>query len=854
MFSFRIIGKIGVITIVLIISNCSVTKHLSEDQLLIMNQSLVVDNQTVKNHDPIDLSVNAPNKRFLNIPFGLHLYNLASTNSDEKFESWLNKRPKRLNRVHRLISPKQVETIKNYKSSFNNWLKNAGEAPKLIDSLSLEYIREEIRAYYNNYGFLDAEVSYTIQPFDTSKANLNFIVHTNDQYFLDAVDYQSISPELDTLLKHSSDLSLIKKGDPLRFSDLQEERRRIVNYLRNNGVYNYQQNSIRFELGIDSLNHELYLPLKIDLGGFQKRASNFSDYLLEPYVPYKIGKIDVYINRVDSAIGTSEDLNSLEYGDFTIYSRGKLKYKPSTLTRGIEIKLDSLYRDVDRNETLRYYTSLENFKYPRIDFIPDPNKERSLISSINLTPKDRFRLGIEFDVSTSQVQDFGIGSIVSFEVRNVFRGAEILRLSFDNTIGSSSDIPTPSDEFFNLYEVGANLSMEIPRIFFPIRFNRLIPPKMLPQTNILFGTSIQRNIGLDKQFYDAVYSFQWNPNSNTSISFSLLDFEYVNNQNIDNFFNVYTNTYQRVNAIAESYDDFSEYKNQGGDLEIPRGVLGFLNTSTNPSMESFFRDNHFRVLNNLKERYDRLVSNNLILGSSLNINYSTQENFADEHFFQIRGGLDWVGTILNDIVLRNRRNSINDQGKYEWGGVEPSQFIKIELDVVKRWSLGSRQVLALRLFNGIAIPFGNSNNIPFAESYFAGGTNDNRAWRVYSLGPGTNQTQQELNEANFKLFSSLEYRYPILGGLHGAFFLDVGNIWNTLDDVDDPSLRFDGFSDLSELAVGVGLGLRYDFRFFVLRLDTGFKAHDPAQDIGQRWWSGLSLDQAVFNIGINYPF
>ncbi len=830
------------------------TKHLTEDQLLIMDQSLIVDNQMIKNPSSIDLSLTSPNKRFLNIPLGLHLYNLASTNSDKKFESWLNKRPKRLNNIHKLISPKQVETIKNYKSSFNNWLKNAGEPPKLIDSLSLEYTKGEIRAYYTNSGFLDAEVSYKIRPTDTSKASLDFIVNTHDQYFLDTIDYQSISSELDTLLKRSSNLSLIHKGDPLRFSDLQAERSRIVHYLRNHGVYNYQQNSIRFELGIDSLNHELYLPLKIDVGGFQKRASNFSDYLLEPYVPYKIGRINIYINRVDSDIEKSEDFNSIQYEDFTIYFRGKLKYRPSTLTRGIEIKLDSLYRDVARNETLRYYTSLENFKYPRIDFSPDPNQEKSLISSINLTPKDRFRLGIEFDLSTSQVQDFGIGSVVSFEVRNVFRSAEILRLSFDNTIGASNDIPTPSDDFFNLYEVGANLSMEIPRIFFPIRFNRLIPPKMLPQTNILFGTSIQRNIGLDKQFYDAVYAFQWNLNSNTNIHFSLIDFEYVNNQNIDNFFNVYTNTYQRVNTIAKSYDNFSEYKNQGGDLEIPQGVLGFLNTSTNPSMASFFRDNHFRVLNNLKERYDRLVSNNMILGSSFNINYSTQENFADERFFQIRGSLDWAGTILNDLILRNSQNSINERGKYQWGGVEPSQFIKIELDIVKRWSLGSRQVLALRLFNGIAIPFGNSNNIPFAESYFAGGTNDNRAWEVYSLGPGTNQTQQELNEANFKLFSSLEYRYPLLGNLHGAFFLDAGNIWNALDDVDDPSLRFDGISDLSELALGIGLGLRYDFQFFVLRLDTGFKAHNPAKDVGQRWWSGLSLNQAVFNIGINYPF
>ena len=273
-----------------------------------------------------------------------------------------------------------------------------------------------------------------------------------------------------------------------------------------------------------------------------------------------------------------------------------------------------------------------------------------------------------------------------------------------------------------------------------------------------------------------------------------------------------------------------------------------------PEIEATFEGNDFRDLINLKERYDRLVSNELILGSSVELAISSQEDYTDENFFQIRGSLDWVGTILNDVVLRNSRNAINDKGRFELGGVEPSQYIKLELDFVKRWSLGSNRVLAFRFFNGIAIPFGNSSSIPFAQSYFAGGTNDNRAWRVYSLGPGTNQAQQELNEANFKLLSSLEYRFPIIGNLNGAVFTDAGNIWNLWDEVTDPSLRFDGLKDLSEVALGIGLGLRYDFQFFIFRLDAGFKAHDPAQVKGERWWNGLAMNQAVFNVGINYPF
>ena len=90
--------------------------------------------------------------------------------------------------------------------------------------------------------------------------------------------------------------------------------------------------------------------------------------------------------------------------------------------------------------------------------------------------------------------------------------------------------------------------------------------------------------------------------------------------------------------------------------------------------------------------------------------------------------------------------------------------------------------------------------------------------------------------------------------MNGAFFIDVGNIWNLNDNVNDSSMTFDSFSDLGELAIGSGVGLRYDLNFFVLRLDTGFKTYNPAREKSERWFNDFTLRRAVFNIGINYPF
>lgn len=108
----------------------------------------------------------------------------------------------------------------------------------------------------------------------------------------------------------------------------------------------------------------------------------------------------------------------------------------------------------------------------------------------------------------------------------------------------------------------------------------------------------------------------------------------------------------------------------------------------------------------------------------------------------------------------------------------------------------------MRNFFGIAIPYGNSSSIPFSKSFFAGGANDNRAWTAYNLGPGSSDSNNEFNEANMKIAISLEHRYNIFGDLNGAFFIDAGNIWNALDDVEDEDAVFDSFNDLRNIAIG----------------------------------------------------
>ena len=200
----------------------------------------------------------------------------------------------------------------------------------------------------------------------------------------------------------------------------------------------------------------------------------------------------------------------------------------------------------------------------------------------------------------------------------------------------------------------------------------------------------------------------------------LIDLEFINNRNLSNYFNVYRNSYDRLNNIAKFTNSDESIFDIEGNLSIPDGVNNFifdvLNGETNLTLE----DQEYKSVNTLKERYDRLTANNLILGSSFNLNINNQESIFDENFYQFRWKIDLVGNFLK-LFLKSINGKQNELNNYTLGGVSPSQYIKTEIDYIKHWSFGRERIFAFHAFSGIAIPYGNSSNVPFARSYFSGG-------------------------------------------------------------------------------------------------------------------------------------
>jgi outer membrane protein assembly factor BamA len=535
-----------------------------------------------------------------------------------------------------------------------------------------------------------------------------------------------------------------------------------------------------------------------------------------------------------------------------------LDYKPKALTDAIFIEKGKLFSDTDRTLTSKALSNLKMFNYPNIEYQQDPSDSTntSLIANIYLINKPKFKWTPSIDLATSDIQEFGISGTMSFTWRNVFKRAEILEISTRGNFGSSQDLANPNNVFFNISEYGADVKLNFPRIFFPISVKSIIKKEMFPTTQLSTGITNQRNIGLDKQSLSGGISYSWTTNNaKNNFKFELIGVNYVRNLNADNYFNVYLNSYNTLNQLAQVYNTNTDWVDTNNNL-TSNGAVNFIDFVENGGYPNLTPgDEDYKIIRSIGERRTRLIEDNMIVSSSFIFNKTTKNNLNDRNYYNFKAKIESAGNVLS---LLGKGLNLNDQksanGAEKLFGIEYSQYIKTEVDFVKHWDFGKKNTLAMRSFAGIAIPYGNAKSIPFSRSYFSGGSNDNRGWQAYSLGPGRSGGILDFNEANLKLAFSTEYRFRIGGNLYSALFVDAGNIWNVLDNVSDKDYTFNGLASLKDIAIGSGIGLRYDFDFFVFRFDLGYKTYDPSRETQDRWFRGINFSKTVLNFGINYPF
>ena len=811
-----------------------ISKNLKYEGIILKSNDIFINGKLISKDSLNPLITQNKNNYLFGIPLSALLYESSKKNSDSIFNKWINKKSKRNERITKVFSNKQVVQIKKYIEDFNNWKKRNGEELQIIDSTKTNISIENLKSFFKNNGYFDSEISSSIE---INKKNQKFgkVIYNIDlgnQYYLDSIKSNIQSPILDSLYQKNIGKSFLKKNNSFNTLDFESERNRLDNLFKNSGIYNFQISSISFQVSRDTTGTDLRIPVQINI---LEDSSN-------KYRIHYIKNINIYTSNLLS-LKTDTLNNPIVFDDINIFSIGKLRYKPKNLTNVISFKKGDYYSDQKRSNTIKQLNNLENFQYPTVSYNYLINSKSELEANVLLNPKERFSLGFGVDLKHSNIEDIGVAFETSFTSRNVFQGAERLEFSSRGTLGKSGNT--------TISEYGFDIRLKFPRLFLPSKLKKVLNLDYNPNTYIGLGTSKQTNIGLDRQSFKFDLNYNWTNLNDKKINLGLLNIELVNNKNSVNYFNIYSNSFNSINSIALNNNTNSSYFNSLNKLIVPEGINSFIKDVINRNLS--LNEDDFNTVNYINDRRNRLTANNLIIGSSYSLISDNRKSLFDQNFSQLKIKFELAGTLTN--FFANQFNAEVDQyNNKKILGLAYSQYFKTEFNYIKHWAISSNSTLAFRGYYGIAIPFGNSDNIPFSKSFFSGGSNDNRAWEVYRLGPGSSGAISEFNEANMKIAFNIEYRFGLFGKLDGAVFTDIGNIWNVFDDTQDPRRTFDGFNDLNELAIGSGFGIRYNLGYFVLRLDMGLKAYNPVLDSNERWMTDFKLNKAVFNIGLNYPF
>ena len=519
--------------------------------------------------------------------------------------------------------------------------------------------------------------------------------------------------------------------------------------------------------------------------------------------PYFVRDINIYPNYTldrDSVIRFGEPV---QHKDFTIYDPYKT-YKPSLFERLIFFEKGEKYNRTDHALSLNRLVNIGTFKFVKAEFTPlDTLTSDNMDVDFILTSLKRKALTFQL-TGTSKSNNF-VGSEVKITHinRNTFRGAEQLQLSLSG--GFEKQVSGQAGNS-NSYSLGAEARLIFPRFVFPIwdfdSYNAYVP-----KTHITIGAQLMNRAN----YYTLVsgkgeFGYIWKGNQYNEHVFNPLSISYIKTTNTTDSF---ARMLERVPTLKRNFE------------------------------------------------------NQFIIGSNYTFTYTNQFQSYRRNNILFIGSAESAGNVVNLFLPKGA------DGKKRLFNTVTNQYLRLEADFRDYYKLKPEKlILAGRMNIGYGIPHGNSDVLPYIRQFFAGGGNDVRAFRARSLGPGTFNVNRDTLQlfadqgGDIKFLSSAELRAKIYRFIHGAVFLDAGNIWLAKEDSARPGGKFNFGRAFSEIAVGGGVGLRIDANIIVVRADLAMPLRKPYEPGGSRWvfnqmnfgdptWRKQNL---ILNLGIGYPF
>ncbi len=710
----------------------------------------------------------------------------------------------------------------------NFLMRKLGEPPVIYDSLKTVKTLDQLQIYLAARGFFraratarthikDRKLTLTYQVTEGPEATVTAL-HDS---IADPVVARLVTRDRDSLGALREDGRLLRLGDRYDADVLGRERERLEAMLKNRGYYEFRQQYVSFVA--DTTN---------------PAAVRVTTVIANPpgarhHPVYRLRQVTVITDADRVRFGLRRDtvryLDSVRYLAYVPYIR------PSALSRKMPLRSQQLYSPQRADRAQRQLSSLDLFRFVNVTFRKAPVPadstrrdsaaggvpQRQLDALVGLAPLRKYQETVEGGVSQS-ARLFGPVGSARLRVRNIFQGGELLDLGLRGAYEGQqrfSNLSTgSSQQGIYALSLGGDVGLVYPRVLLaPLRFDRRMAPYN-PRTRLTVAYTYVRRDEYTRTNLEFTYDYVWQRSRNLQYIFTPFDISLIN--------------VPRTNA------DFQAQLDRFAALGFP------LNRS--------FQSQLVPSIN-----FQR-VHNSNDFAQTLDAGYSRL--------------LVEVGGLSNLLLHYDRLT----EGQFN---LPVYSFARIALDVRRYWKLGPKRFVVGRLNTGAVksleggsnaanslLGFGNGV-LPYDKFFFAGGPSSLRGWKPRRLGPGTyrqpDQTRDDgtvlrdvVEQPGELLFeANLEYRTPLFGFFNGAAFIDAGNVW-ALSETGRPGAKFNPRTFYRELAVDVGLGLRFDFTFLVLRLDVGVKTFDPTETEGSQFVLGKigRTNQQAFNLGIGYPF
>lgn len=686
----------------------------------------------------------------------------------------------------------------------HTWFRKIGEEPVIYDPFATEKTTRQLELFLHNKGYYNAIVSDTLIA-HKQRAKVIYQIKTKKPYRIRRVKYNIEDSLLVETILTDTTQSVLKNNKIFDVDLLQQERGRIEKLLKNKGYNNFTREYIFFEA--DTAIGNKGVDLTIGIKKYVQRISE-NNVIIREHPQFRINNVFVYMNfDPREALANPSAYHGLfdtvTYRSLHLLHRGEMPVNPRIIAQSTFIAPGDLFSQENVDRTYRNFFGLRlyriiNIRFRELDSNIDSLAVPLLDCIIQLTPFSLQSYTIEVE-GTNSSGDFGVGGNFLFQNRNFFGGAEIFDLKLKGGFETLKD--NERSAFKNTFEYGLESNLRIPKFLLPIRSVSFIK-KYNPRTNLTLAYNYQKRPDYTRTIVNASFGYQWKGSEYATHIINPIEF----------------------NAVQLPYatEEF---------LDLIRGTI----------LEYSFQDH-------------------LISETNYSFIFNNQHISKVRDFVFFRWNFELAGNTLS--AVKKLTDAKKEDDTYLLFGTEFAQFVRSDIDFRFYRYLNEGSSLVYRFFAGAGIPYGNSRALPFEKKYFSGGANSIRAWRVRSLGPGSFFGETDVSfpnrTADIKLEANLEYRFKMFWVLEGALFLDAGNIWAINESDEREGAVFNPGSFYKDIALGTGFGTRFDFSFFIFRVDLGLKLRDPKEISGNKWipWDrklNFGTDMVV-NIGIGYPF